>query len=80
LHTVHPHDAPECDFSAERILKEAGLNTRQYGGLFQRQLISNLEVAVRDSLPRARAVTHVGLGEARVEQVAGNSPSPRRHP
>jgi hypothetical protein len=72
LHTVHQHDAPECDFSAERILKEAGLSARQYDGLFQRKLISNLEVAVRESLPRARAITHVGIGEARVEQVASN--------
>src|SRR5690348_2802868 len=25
IHTLHQHDAPECDFSAERILKEAGV-------------------------------------------------------
>src|SRR5438552_7692458 len=24
-HTLHQHDAPECDFSAERILKDSGL-------------------------------------------------------
>src|SRR5207249_7703102 len=24
VHTLHQHDAPACDFTAERILKEAG--------------------------------------------------------
>ncbi len=72
VHTLHQHDAPECDFSAERILNEAGVNLRQYEARFQRQVIADLERAVRESLPRAQPVTHVGLGEARVEQVASN--------
>src|SRR5215468_4571220 len=25
VHTLHQHDAPDCDFSAEKILKEAGM-------------------------------------------------------
>src|SRR5216117_1621743 len=72
VHTLHQHDAPDCDFSAERILKEAGLDPRQFDGRFQRQVISNLESAVRASLSRAQPVTHLGLGEARVEKVASN--------
>jgi hypothetical protein len=72
VHSVHQHDAPDCDFSAERILKETGLDPRQYEGGFQRQVISNLETAVRESLPRAQTVTQLGLGEARVENVASN--------
>src|SRR3989454_1130089 len=72
VHTLHQHDAPECDFSAERILKEAGLGARQYEGRFQRQVIDNLETAVREALPRALPVTHLGLGEAPVDKVASN--------
>lgn len=72
VHTLHQHDAPECDFSAERILKEAGLSARQYEGSFQRQVISNLVIAVRECRSRAQPVTHLGLGEANVEQVASN--------
>src|SRR5258705_9111121 len=56
VHTLHQHDAPDCDFSAERILKNAGLDTRQYEGTFQRRVISNLASAVRASLPRAQPV------------------------
>ena len=72
VHALHQHDAPDCDFSAERILKEAGLAARQYDSHFQRQAISNLASAVRESLPRAQPVTQLGLGEARVEKVASN--------
>jgi hypothetical protein len=72
VHTLHQHDAPDCDFSAERILKEAGMDARQYEGTFQRQVIANLETAVRQALPRAQSVTHLGLGEARVEKVASS--------
>jgi hypothetical protein len=72
VHALHQHDAPDCDFSAESILKQAGLDPCQFEGKFQRQLIADLERAVRESLPRAQAVTHLGLGEARVEQVASN--------
>jgi hypothetical protein len=72
VHTLHQHDAPDCDFSAERILKEAGMGARQYEGGFHRQVISNLQTAVREALPRARAITHLGLGEAPVEKVASS--------
>src|SRR5262245_16672727 len=72
VHTLHQHDAPDCDFSAERILKDAGMNARQYEGAFQRQVITNLEMAVRKSLSQAQTITHLGLGEAPVEKVASS--------
>jgi hypothetical protein len=72
VHTLHQHDAPACDFSAERILKEAGLNPLHFDGTFAREVIGRLEAAVRESLNRAQPVTHLGLGEAAVHQVASN--------
>ncbi len=72
VHTLHQHDAPECDFSAEEILKKAGWDARQYEGDFQRRVIADLERAVQAALPGAQPVTHLGLGEARVEKVASN--------
>src|SRR5436305_5947400 len=32
VHTLHQHDAPDSDFSAERILKETGADPVQFGG------------------------------------------------
>ncbi len=72
VHTLHQHDAPDCDFSAERILKDAGMDVRQFEGSFQRQVLLNLQTAVRESLPRAVPISHLGLGGARVEKVASN--------
>lgn len=72
VQTLHQHDAPECDFSAEQILKEAGLDARQFAGDFHRELLSRLSTALREALPRAQPITHLGLGEARVEKVASN--------
>lgn len=72
VHTLHQHDAPSCDFLAEKILLDAGLPARQFEGTFQRQVLTNLETAVRESLERAQPVTQVGLGQAPVERVASN--------
>src|SRR5436190_7998387 len=62
VHTLHQHDAPDCDFSAEHILKDAGLDPRQYDGRFQRQVIADLEVAVRKSLQFSQPIADIGLG------------------
>ena len=72
VHTLHQHDAPDCDFSAEQLLKQAGCDARQFESSFQRQTLSELERALRAALPRAQPLTHLGLGEARVEQVASS--------
>src|SRR5207247_1794991 len=72
LTRLHQHDAPDCDFPAEQILKEAGAQPRQFESGFQRQTLIELERAVRAALAHARPVTDLGLGEARVEQVASN--------
>ena len=71
-HALHQHDAPDCDFSAEHILKQAGMDPRQFDSSFQRQLLARLAGALRDALPRAQPVSHLGLGAAPVEKVASN--------
>lgn len=72
VHSLHQHDAPDCDFSAEQLLKDVGLDPRQYDSHFQRQVIDGLETAIREALPRAQPVTHLGLGAAKVDKVASN--------
>lgn len=72
VHTVHQHDAPECDFGAEQILRSAGIDPENFEGSFARVLLRRLDDAVRRALPQARPVTHLGLGQAPVRQVASN--------
>jgi hypothetical protein len=72
VHAVHQHDAPACDFSAEKILRDKGVYPGPYNGDFARELLPQLEQAVRNALDSAQPVTHVGVGKAEVQQVASN--------
>jgi hypothetical protein len=72
VHTLHQHDAPGCDFSAERILIENGITPRRYDGAFHRELIARLGKAAHDSLEKSQPITHIGLGSAPVHEVASN--------
>jgi hypothetical protein len=72
VHTVHQHDAPICDFTAEQILLKAGLVPGNFDGRYAREMIRRLENAVKISVLHAQPVTHIGLGEAQVFKVASN--------
>ncbi len=72
VHTLHQHDAPRCNFGAEKILKDAGLKPMAFESSFAHELIRRLQVAVRKSLEQTQPVTHVGLGKAEVFKVASN--------
>ena len=72
LHTLHQHDAPICDFSAEKLLKEAGLPAYAFEGSFARRFLGDLELAVSKSLLKASQVTHVSIGTGEVKEVASN--------
>ncbi|HJN09430.1 MAG TPA: hypothetical protein QF564_12115 [Pirellulaceae bacterium] len=73
VHTLHQHDAPGCDFLAERLIREAGLlNFGRYEGTLHRLVIQRAAEAVRSSLGKAQPVTHYGWGVANVEKVASN--------
>lgn len=71
--TVHQHDAPVADLTAERLLQEAGLPPGTLMDLeFHRAAIERVRDALRASLARAQAVTHLGIAATRVEHVASN--------
>ncbi len=74
VHSLHQHDAPDCDFSAERILRDAGVEPINYDGTFARQTLQRLDTAIRAAIasPQTTTVTHVGLGVAKVDRVASN--------
>ncbi len=72
VHTVHQHDAPECDFGTEKLLRERGLPLGPHDGSFARDVLERLTAAVRASLSESKPVTHLGLGKAEVREVASN--------
>ena len=72
VHALHQHDAPGCDFAAEELLAAHGLAGQQFHVTFAREAIQRVADAIRAAIPKARTVTHLGLGAGQVEQVASN--------
>lgn len=73
VHSLHQHDAPGCDFTAEQIIKELGIEGySRFSGDFHRQVIQRAADAIRASVTNAQTVTHYGYGEAVVKDVASN--------
>ena len=72
IHTVHQHDAPISDFTAEKLLKEKNIPLGSFDGTFDRKVIADLQIAIRKCLKDTNEVTAIGLGSAYVEKVASN--------
>ena len=72
VHTVHQHDAPVCDLSAEAILAARGLSGSMFDVKFAQHTIGRVAEAARAAMQDAAPVTHIGLGQATVEKVASN--------
>ena len=72
VHTVHQHDAPRLDFSAEEIMAKQGESGKMFNVEHARSVIASASKAVAEAVKRAQPVTHIGLGEGIVDQVASN--------
>ncbi len=72
VHTLHQHDAPGCDFLAEKIAAEAGLPGKLFPVEYVREAIRRVAHAAAEAEERAEPVTQVGYGKGLVEKVASN--------
>lgn len=72
VHVLHQHDAIRCDFSAEELLAPHGLAGKRFDVAFARQTIADAAKAAQAALQAAKPVTHLGVGQARVNQIASN--------
>lgn len=72
LSCIHQHDAPVADLTAQRLLNEAKAAGSICDLKFHETAVQRVAKALRDSRRSSRQVTHVGLGQARVERVASN--------
>ena len=70
--SVHQHDTPVADLTAERLLEDAKLKGRICDTTFHERAVQEVARALGAGLAGARPITHLGMGEARVEQVASN--------
>jgi hypothetical protein len=72
VHALHQHDAPGCDFLADRVAEEYGLGGKIFNIAFAREVIANVAAAVKKAVAHPQPVTHVGAGVGIVEKVASN--------
>lgn len=72
VHVLHQHDAPRCDFTADQLAKDAGVRETALDTAFARDVLRRAAQAARVAVDAAQPVTHIGLGEGVVEQVASN--------
>ena len=69
---LHQHDAPVVDTDAQALLDQVGLEKELCDPAFQNACLQQIAAELRRSLADARRVTHLGFGQAKVEQVASN--------
>ncbi len=67
---IHQHDAPLVDLEAERLIAAQKLGRGTLDLKFHEDAVSSVASALKGSLEKARRVTHVGVGQAKVERVA----------
>lgn len=72
VHTVHQHDAPWSDFSADRLAQEHGASGIIFDSSFARIVLDRATDAVRNAVETAKPVTHVAVGRGEVKMVASN--------
>ena len=72
MHSLHQHDAPRCDFSAEGLLARHGAGGKHFNVAHARKVIAEAAVALEEAVKGAQPVTHLGLGAGEVRMVASN--------
>jgi hypothetical protein len=72
VHTLHQHDAPGCDFLAEKLAADAGLANQLFPVEYAGDAIRRAATAAAEAQGRLEKVTHVGFGKGVVEKVASN--------
>lgn len=70
--SVHVHDAPVADLGAEQRLRAQGGTASVCDPAFHHAAVKRVATGLRESLRSARRITHIGTGQAKVDQVASN--------
>lgn len=70
--SLHQHDAPMADLEAHRVAKLAKLPEPLFDLTDHEKALRRTAQAVAASLKNSRQITHVGMGQAKVEKFASN--------
>jgi hypothetical protein len=69
---LHQHDAPIADLEAQRLLDRAKAKGQICDLDFHEKTVRRIAAALKASLVRTQLITHFGVGQAKVENVASN--------
>lgn len=72
VHALHQHDAPGCDFGADKLASEFGLGGKLFNVEFARGAIARTAAAVKVAAGATVPVTQVSHGAGVVEKVGSN--------
>jgi hypothetical protein len=72
VHCVHPHDAPFADTQAQKLIEAVPGAPPSLDLKFFARAVANVAIAVKKALATTSRFTHIGVGQAKVEQVASN--------
>jgi hypothetical protein len=72
IHCVHQHNAPFADLEAERLMEKVPGAPLSLDLKFFERAVGQVSKAATDSLAHTRPFDHIGIGQAKVEQVASN--------
>jgi hypothetical protein len=72
LCALHQHDAPVTDLGAAVFLKNAGMEGKMFDPAFEAKSMQQTAKALAKALPKARKITHLGVGMAKVDKIASN--------
>src|SRR5262245_54288454 len=72
LHCVHPHNAPFADVEAQRLIESVPGAPPSLDLKFYERAVRASAAALRESLKNPHRFTHLGTGQAKVDQVASN--------
>ena len=70
--SLHQHDAPVTDLGAAKLLEQVGLKGELYDEAFHDRTLASVAAALRNSLAHASPITHLGIGQAVVKQIASS--------
>ncbi|HET6573616.1 MAG TPA: hypothetical protein VFG68_08450 [Fimbriiglobus sp.] len=71
LHCIHPHNTPFADVGAQMLIAAAN-GPPSLDLKFYERVVADSAEALRKSLAKTAAFTHVGVGTGKVEHVASN--------
>ncbi len=72
VHTIHQHDAPYFDLTAQVLLEASHPGGKMLDPAFHEDCVQRAGVAMKASLATAETVTHIGTGQAKVDQLASS--------